>query len=138
MFSVVGMGFSVAAYFAVLFLRPEQICDQEYYAKATKLMDTAAKVISMAGQTRPNNISVCKVVQTFIENLPEKLLVSDIVIRPEQYVIKGTCSDIDKVYDYVENLNFGPMAEKNLSTLQHGTGSFGWTIDVTFKKKGKK
>lgn len=127
----------MGAYFLVAMFKPEQICDQEYLNKALKLVNSAKQLTTMAGQTRPNNISVCKVVQTFIEEIPANLVVSDISIRPEQYIIRGTTPIIDEAYDYVKLLDFGPLAEKNLSTLQNGSGSFSWTIDVTFKK-GKK
>lgn len=137
-FGFTGMLVSVATYFCVTLLKPEQICNQEYLDKALKLVNSAKQLTTMASQTRPNNISVCKVVQTFVEKIPANLVVNDIVIRPEQYVIKGTTPVIDEAYDYVKTLDFGPLAEANLSTLQNGAGSYTWTIDVTFKKKGKK
>ncbi len=136
LFSFVGLLMAAASFGIAKMDNPTETYNSDKYKKANDLSVALAADLRSLHDARPENINVCRIIQTFLSARPEEVSIANIQIKPEKYVVKGCANTSDIVSEYTSNLIFDNGYSAKLSDVKNKGNITYWTIEVMKKVKG--
>lgn len=135
-FSVIGFLVSGIAYTMVK-MEPQTTYNSSEFQKANKVSSNLINDLKFLHDARPQDINICQILQKFLIARPEDVSISNIVIKPERYIVKGCANAVDNASEFTQKLSFENRNTK-LADIKDKDNVIYWTIEVTQKPKETK
>lgn len=81
-------------------------------------------------QGRPRGVNAYEIINKFANARPADVTLTDIVISPEQYTVKGFTPNQDSVNAYISALDFGKGKKAGVASISNNKGTNEFTIIV--------
>lgn len=109
---------------------PKPVYSQELYGKAQSLNNNLSRGAALMKQGRPRGVNAYEIINKFANARPADVTLTDIVISPEQYTVKGFTPNQDSVNAYISALDFGKGKKAGVASISNNKGMNEFTIIV--------
>lgn len=109
---------------------PKPAYSEELYGKAQSLNNNLSRGAALMKQGRPRDVNAYEVINKFANARPADVVLTDMVIAPEQYTVKGFTPQQDSVNAYVSALDFGKGKKASVASISNNKGTNEFTIVV--------